>query len=117
MNPESYIPNEIPLKARVIAGTLALVLMVLSAQAIYNQRIVMPYGGRRSRGIVLEFIGIETVVPILAILLAAVGFLAVVIDHYDKRFNEATYKAITNTCIGFSFFLYIISVFIGHRVA
>jgi len=117
VNPDSYVPNEIPLKARVIAGAFALILMALSVHAIYSQRLVMPYGGRRGRGLILEFIGFETIVPILAILLGAIGFLATVIDHYDRRFNEATYKTIINLSLGLSFFLYTISIFFGHRMA
>ncbi len=112
VNPDSYVPNEIPLKKRIKAGACALFLMALSVDAIYSQRLVIPHARRR-----VEYIGFETIIPILAILLAAIGSLAIVIDHYDRRFNEATYEAIIGRSFLLSFFLYLISVFFGHEMA
>jgi hypothetical protein len=116
-NPELYIPNKVPLRGRIIFGVISILLIVLSVQAIFTQRIAIPYGGKYSRGVTLEFIGPEIAFPVLAIILAAIGFLAVVVDHYDKRFNEETYKIIANICIGVSLTLYIVSIFIGHRIS
>lgn len=115
--PGSYIPNEIPLKSRITSGIFASILIAISGYAIYRQHIVIPYAVKRRRNALFEFTGAETIIPILAMTFATIALLAIVLDHYDKRFNERTYQLITNIGMGIGLFLYMISMFFGHRVA
>lgn len=114
---QPIIPNEAPRwRLILLLSTPALTFISISAQSIYYQHIAFPYIRNRSQVVWYEFTGMEVIVPILVLTLLSVGLLAISIAHYDKRLYSKTYKRtiIYSLCTGW--FLYLISIFFGHRV-
>lgn len=114
--PEDYIPNVIPLRERMASIFIFVILLGLSAYAIIYQHVEMPIGGRRHASL-YEFNGYEITVPVICFAFAMIGFLSSFVDHYDKRQNEHIYRAVRRYCLTIAFFLYVVSIFFGHKVA
>ena len=112
LDPSTYKPNKIPLKARVAILFLCGLLAVLSIVGLFNGSFVMPYGCSRYGGCASRyyFEGWEMLVPLLAAVMAVIGFFAVVVDHYDNRHNEYIYKLIINFSCYAAVFLYLICI-------
>lgn len=94
---------------------MASLLFAVSIHAIIQSELTLPYGRRRA-SVLYEFSGLELFLPVLSLILAGIGFAAIIVDHYDKRPNEYGYKALVSRSIIVGYFLYFISVFIGHKV-
>lgn len=83
---------------------------MLVAYAIYYKSIVLPYGGCRSRSLLLEFKGLEIIVPVLALLMFTVGLLAaLVVVHRGS--NENSHERFIRNCFVLGVFFYWISNF------
>jgi len=114
INPEKHVANQIPRKTRAAALLFVAVFAGLSIKAIIDQRLTLPYG-RYSR-IKLEFLNAEIILPVVSLLMLAIGFGAMIADHYDRRRNEWLYRRIINVSLWSGIFLYFLSAFFGHSV-
>ena len=86
---ENYVPNEVSLSERVINKVLIVFLLCYGAYGVYNGSLYLPLG----RGeVTLE--GNAVYFGFASLILGAIYFLVEIIDHYDKRDNEFTYKRI-----------------------
>lgn len=85
--PETYKPNHVPLKHRILFALFGGLLFVVSLHAVVTQHLQLPYGNRWSRSY-YEFSNWELVPPVVSLLLVATGAILSVADHYDRRNNE-----------------------------
>ena len=86
----AYTPNTIPTRQRVAYPIIALILFAYGSHGVYVGDLYLP--GRHSRGMDLH--GAPAWIMYAAIICACVSMLSVVVDHYDRRNNEATYHRI-----------------------
>lgn len=87
---QAHTPNHIPGRARIV---LAIMAMAFMAYAIAELAIGYTYlPGKRGSFILLS--GVPTIMVALAATLLSVLAISAVIDHYDKRPNEARYKSL-----------------------
>lgn len=87
-----YRPNRIRLRARVFVAFFAAILIAYGVHGLFIDDIFIP--GRRSAGI--HFQGLPAICLFSAMCLAASAYIALIVDHYDRRDNEATYQKIVN---------------------
>lgn len=114
VNPENHVPNSIAFKAQLTSGLFAALLFGVSIYAIVHEHLIVPYGRRgRAR---YEFFGFEIMLPVISLVLAGIGFLAIIIDHYDRRQNEWKYKRLSALTLAAGYTLYFLSIFVGHKV-
>jgi hypothetical protein len=86
---ENYVPNEVSLSERVINKVLIAFLLCYGAYGVYSGSLYLPLG----RGeVTLE--GNAVYFGFASLILGAIYFLVEIIDHYDTRDNEFTYKRI-----------------------
>lgn len=86
MRGEVYRPNSVLFEARVLYTVLAAVLISHAAFGILNNEIYIP---GKSSGIYLY--GTSLWMMSGSLFLAGLALTSMVVDHYDKRDNEATY--------------------------
>lgn len=108
-----YIPNQVPVQERVLSILLACTFIAASLYALIYQHLVLPYGGKY-RGHFWRFDGYEMTLPVAALILAVIGLLSIVVDHYDKRENEHVYKVVRRCSLGMALLIYFVSIFFGH---
>ncbi|WDE10385.1 hypothetical protein [Thalassomonas haliotis] len=88
-NIEKYVPNEIPRPQRIANKLVIIFLIFYGSYGVYNGSLYLPLG----RGeVTLQ--GNAVYFGFASLLLGALYFLIEIIDHYDKRNNEFTYKRI-----------------------
>ena len=97
-----YIPNEIPKGERGISTLLSLLLLAYGSYGIWSNDLYLP--GKRSRGVHLH--DSPAWVMYGAVLCACLVMLSVVVDHYDRRNNERSYRVFANALkvIGWTLF-------------
>lgn len=86
-----YTPNRIPTSERVLNVLYALVLVALGVLGLFKGELLLP--GKRtsgSNGAALQ--GIPAWLMYAAMACAVCVLLASVVDHYDRRNNEASYR-------------------------
>ena len=105
----NYIPNEIPLKNRVTNALLSLSIILYGSYGLYIDELWVPVAKRTS--IVLS--GVSALLMFIAILCAAVMFIAEVVDHYDKRDNEHTYYKVALYFKNIAYVVFGIAVIVG----
>lgn len=95
-------PNRIPLGERVINILLSLFLLGYGSYGLSIDDLHIP--GKRTEGLHLH--GLAATSMFVAMCFAIANLLAVVIDHYDTRDNEVSYRnfAIANKYAAISFF-------------
>lgn len=110
-----HSPNHIPANERAKCLLFSVGLILYGTFGFYIDDLYVP--GKRSRG--LHFHGIPCLVMYLAFLFAAITFLSVVVDHYDKRNNETNYQKFSKACrlIGWALFFaaIILDIFVYHQ--
>lgn len=90
---QAHTPNDIPARTRV---ALSIVAMAFLAYAVAELAFGYTYfPSRRGYGLLLS--GVPTVMVALSATLLSVLAVSVVIDHYDRRPNEARYKTLQGT--------------------
>lgn len=94
--PALYTPNHISLKKRLLALISILALAALSLHTLITQHVTLPFGGKRYGGLI-DFDGWEIWLPIASFVFALLALLTLIIDHYDKRFNEYRYQKALKT--------------------
>ena len=85
-----YVPNRIALKKRVGHGLLSLGIVAYGYWGVQHDDLVVPLGKRMAP----HFHQLSAWIMYAAMLCAAVHCASIVIDHYDRRHNEATYQRI-----------------------
>lgn len=83
-----FSPNHIPFKIRLFNSLLAIFLLVYGTYGLIVDDIWIP--GKRSTGV--HYHGPAAVVLFLAICCAAAVLVSLIVDHYDQRPNEASYR-------------------------
>jgi hypothetical protein len=85
-----YSPNHIPRGERVTNVLLSTALLAYGTFGLWIDDLYLP--GKRTSGIHLH--GVPAKVMYLAMLFACANLLAVVVDHYDRRNNEHSYRRV-----------------------
>lgn len=93
-------PNRIPLRTRVFLAVCALFLIVFVLAEVALGYTYLP--GKRG-GLLLS--GIPTLMLATAATALLAAALLTIVDHYDKRPNEATYRATKSACYKAALFL------------
>lgn len=91
-----HTPNQIPRSERVVNVLYAVVIIALGVVGLTTGELLLP--GKRSsgpNGVALQ--GLSAWAMYAAMLCACVVLLSVVVDHYDKRNNEISYRRIAQT--------------------
>lgn len=83
-NNPHYAPNQVPLASRLLRTAGALVLIVHGVLGIIRDDVIIP-----TKKSVLHLHGISGWVTIASMFCAAIVLLSVVVDHFDRRDNEA----------------------------
>lgn len=104
---KKHRPNFIPLKTRVFLAVCALFLLafVLAELAIGYTYLPGRRGGFLLSGIPTLMIAISAATLLLAAVLT-------IVDHYDRRPNEESYKAVKLVCFKISFYLFVAAPFV-----
>ncbi len=92
-----YVPNQIPPGQRRVYLGLSTLLIAYGSYGLWFDDIFVP--GRRSS---MHFHGAAAWCLYGAILCACLVMLSVVVDHYDRRDNEKSYRrfALIGQCLG-----------------
>lgn len=101
-----------PVRFKIFLSVSSLCCFMLAAYAIYYKSIVLPYGGRRSRSLLLEFKGLGVTVPVLALLVFAFGLLAALV-FVHRGSDEKSHERFIRNCLLSGVFFYWISIFFG----
>ena len=83
----TYTPNHVPLSARLLRSFGALALIAWGAIGVMVDDLVLP-----TKTGALHLHGLSAWIMAAAMLCGAAVLVSVVIDHYDKRHNEAAYR-------------------------
>jgi cytochrome c oxidase assembly factor CtaG len=107
--------KQAPVRLKVLLSVISLCCLLLAGYAIYYSHIVLPYGGGRVRSRVLEFNGFGVAVPALALIMFAIGLLAVVAANFDRYSNEKAYERVIRRSLCLGLFLYWVSIFFADK--
>ena len=108
-NMDRYIPNHIPASERWIYFVLSLSVIVWGAYGLWIDNLILPVS---KRGDAIHFHGISAVIAFCAMAAAALNLLTMIVDHFDIRNNELTYRriAFVSQFVGVVLFLAAIAV-------
>lgn len=101
----SYEPNHIPLRERVLNCVLSLILIVYGIIALRNDDLYIP---ARRGGVHLH--GLPMIIMLIAMACAVLAMLLVVVDHYDRRDNERSYRMASLTIQGIAWTCLVVSL-------
>lgn len=80
--------------------------------ALLENSLYVPYFSKKA-AVVVHFSGYGLVIPLLGALSGVVVAVAVFLDHFDVRNNEAIYKKIQSTGALIGVLCYILSAFLA----
>ncbi len=86
-----YTPNRIHWSERFINVLYAIVILALAALGLFTGDLLLP-GKRTSGPTGIAMQGAAALLMYAAMACAVAVLLSTVIDHYDQRNNEATYR-------------------------
>lgn len=90
-NMDRYIPNHIPASERWWYFGLSLLILAWGSYGLWTDDLIVPIS-KRGRSVHLH--GTAAVVMFCAMLAAILNLLAIVVDHFDIRNNELTYRRV-----------------------
>ena len=90
-NMDRYIPNHIPAGERWWNSGLSLLILAWGSYGLWADELIVPIS---KRGEALYLHGTAAVVMFCAMVSSVLNLLAVVMDHFDTRNNEITYRRI-----------------------
>jgi hypothetical protein len=98
-----YKPNHIPADERLKNSVFSILLFSYGTYGVWVNDLYIP--GKRSKGIHLH--DVPAWIMYGAIICACMVMLSVVVDHYDRRNNEANYKWFADVFkfLGWAFFV------------
>lgn len=88
---DRYIPNEVPASTRWWRLVLSVLILAWGSYGLWADTLIVPVS---KRGDVLHLRGAAAVVMFCAMVAAVLNLLAVIVDHFDERNNELTYRRI-----------------------
>lgn len=116
LHPELYVKKQLPLAARVALGALSLLLLTTVIKALIYQEIHIYYPDKRGDSSWFYFAGQDIILPVASLLFWAVSALALLANHYDKRFNERTYRNVMIFSLVTGFVLHLLSIPFGTKL-
>jgi hypothetical protein len=102
-----HVPNTIPVNARIALALGAVVLLVYMSAGLATGHTYIP--GKRG-GFLLS--GLPTLFIVFSASALFLASLLTIVDHYDKRPNEATYAATRGSCLKAALYSFIAAPFI-----
>lgn len=115
LHPELYVKKRLPLAARLLAVALILWILIVVLKALHYQHLEMFYLRKRDSSW-YAFSGVEMRWPISALLIWMAGLVALIANHYDRRFNEKTYGRVMKVSAALGLILLIVSSSFGTRL-
>jgi hypothetical protein len=119
---DASTPNKLrkpPARLKVALIAISTCCLLLATYSIYNNHIVLPYGGGRGKSRLLKFNGLGIAAPALALIMFAVGLLAITASIHYRFSNKKVCESIIGYSLCAGIFLYWISIFfaddINHR--
>lgn len=103
-----FIPNFVPKKERFKNSLIAVFLLLYGGYGIATGSLLFP-----ARGGALELYGAPAWVMYIALIFTSLKLLAVVLDHYDKRDNQSTYKSFNRFFKVMAWIFFIISIILA----
>ncbi|MBC3949178.1 hypothetical protein [Pseudomonas folii] len=117
LHPELYIKKRLPLAVRVLLCALSLWLITIVLKALIYQEVEIFYPSKHGHSTWFYFAGRDIIWPVASLLFWATGALALVVNHYDKRFNERTYRNVMIFSLVAGFVLHLLSIPFGMKLA
>ncbi|WP_141230167.1 hypothetical protein [Pseudomonas sp. Irchel 3A5] len=117
LHPELYIKKRLPLAVRVLLCALSLWLITIVIKALIYQEVEIFYPSKHGHSTWFYFAGRDIIWPVASLLFWATGALALVVNHYDKRFNERTYRNVMIFSLIAGFVLHLLSIPFGMKLA
>ena len=90
-NMDRYIPNHIPASERWIYFGMSVFIICWGAYGLWSDDLIVPIS---KRGDAIHFYGTSAVIMFCAMVAAALNLLIIIVDHFDIRNNELTYRRI-----------------------
>jgi hypothetical protein len=90
-NMDRYIPNHIPATERWVYFALSVFIICWGTFGLWADDLIVPIS---KRGDAIHFHGTSAVIMFCAMLAAVLNLLTIIIDHFDIRNNELTYRRI-----------------------
>ncbi|MFT6909722.1 MAG: hypothetical protein ACJAS1_006447 [Oleiphilaceae bacterium] len=113
---QGYIPNKLsPLK---FWGQLALCisLCIYISYSIYVGKVWLFYRVSSGRSDIVEYSGQGYLLAIITLIAVLAGGVLYIIDHFDERVNENSYKIYQYLCFGLGFISYCLAAFFGVEI-
>lgn len=104
-----FDPNRLSLEARLFYGAVALTWLGWAAVGLLSGHMFILL----SRGGPMHFAGVAAAVFCVAVLLCSAFCVLQVIDHYDRRDNEASYKTVRRRLLWGALVLFVLTLFIS----
>jgi hypothetical protein len=121
---QRVVPEIYSFKLRLIVIAIlalsSLALIVLSIRVLLDPHIEIPYPGARGRGIIWrQFNGMEVLIQVMALWLIITGLVARLVNviRSNQRISSKNTGKLMGYCFGGALLLYLISIFIGHRMS
>lgn len=103
---QAHVPNHIPRRERLLNVGLSLALLALALWGVIHDDLYIP--GKRGGGLHLH--GLPRWVMTAALLCTVVNLMAVVVDHHDRRPNEASYRRVAAVTQGLAWALFFLAL-------
>jgi hypothetical protein len=94
----AHVPNQIPLKKRLLFGAGAVALFAHGLRGLWIDDLVVFFPRKHRRPVTIHFHGVPALIAWVAIFLVCVSLLSVIVDHYDRRRNERFYAELFGGC-------------------
>lgn len=100
LEPPGYVPNVVPLKKRITETLVTLLVLAYCGYSLWRDALFLPNISRSQSSGISSFTlhGVEAWLVSGALVFGVLQFFVPVIDHYDKRNNEALYEKIAQLC-------------------
>lgn len=95
---KEYVPNHIPLETQVGYLAASVLLIAYAVYAVSADDFLIWIPGRRG-DLTIHLHGPSVWIAVGAIVMATLCMLSVVMDHFDERPNEATYRVIAKAAL------------------
>jgi hypothetical protein len=106
-----YVPNEVSIEGRLKKIGTALALLAYGAYGAWRDDFYVP----AKRGNSLHLHGDGALLAFSAVCFAALAITTQVLDHYDRRDNESTYRRVASALNWIALMLFIGAVFRDFR--
>ncbi|WP_395342922.1 hypothetical protein PN836_002160 [Ningiella sp. W23] len=105
----NYIPNQVPLQARIVNSLFAIVIIAYGSYGVYFGELFVPI----ARNLSIIIYGPATVIMLLSIIAASLTMIIEIVDHYDTRDNEHTYYKFARISASIGVVSFIAAIVVG----